>query len=253
MASTQQMIEDAVGESADAHRVYLEQKLSNTFNPSQVNVEILNVDQDAATFVRVKPIWIKKSVAVVLKDENGNIRRNKAGEILYEHEDTEIIDKFVKIRTNLPVKFITGDLPKSNLDHDDIAHILEEAAVGYELIENELLEPGSDYSSTLLDIHGYIQMIVNLSRGLGAHGTRWAKTDATFTGDIGQAIQEREFYNNLLRSPNLDNKTKEQLRKESQGAGRAQAMEEFLVDVGSRSRVAQSKEFDQIGRASQRL
>lgn len=180
-------------------------------NADQVNVNILSVDDEASIFTRLVPVWKMMTVAVRAKDENNNpIKQN--GNYLYDEKEIPVLKKIKPMEIKLPFKFFTSDIPKSNLNIKDRKILMRLFSTAYKLMQKQFMEPGTDYTGTLLYIHGLINSITISSRGFNAAGLQWSKTTASYSGTIQQTIEQQKFMDQLMQSPRLDPQTKEKVR-----------------------------------------
>lgn len=180
-------------------------------NQDQVNVSILSVDEEASVFTRLVPEWKVLKIAVRAMDEEGTAI-SQDGKFLYDEKELPVLKKIKPTQITLPFRFFTSDIPKSNLGHREMKILSRLFSTAYKLMQKQIMEPGTDYTGTLLYLHGRINQIVITSRGLNAAGLQWAKTSATYSGTIQQTIEQQKFMDQLQRLPGLDEKTKEKVR-----------------------------------------
>lgn len=187
---------------------YLRRESYPVQSDAQLGKEILSVDEDYRIFEYYVPEWEKGTLAVAIRDKYGNVKTTRDGEPIYELREMDYIKNVREKLGKLPLKFITGDLPKSNLDLADIRLLFKIGLLEEALVKAMFVEPNRDYTYSLVALGKIKNDLIALKRAYEGFAVHASKATVRYNFDRFQE-EPGKYYVPESKDKKLERKLQE--------------------------------------------
>lgn len=177
---------------------------------AQLGKEILSIDDDSRVFEYYVPKWVKGIVAVALKDKNGRIKTGKAGEPIYNLQEIEYIKEMKPKIGKLPLKFVSGDTPKSNLDLADVRLMFYIGMLEEILVKAMFVEPNRDYTYSLVTLNKLKNDLIQLKRAYRGFAVKASKATVRYDYVFEEDDPERSNFEEKKQKQKIERKLREE-------------------------------------------
>ena len=159
---------------------------------TQIDDKILTPKESSRTIFVSVPKMINKSIALVLKDEQGE-RIEVDGQVLYEVRKFPVFEKWVKKKIVLPVpEFHSRDVVTANMSDDDI-RLFRIITTTVSQLQSRMINEGKDFSTTIAELHFDLLAIINSGKGRLGETVRKIKTLSSETRNWTTDRHEQEL------------------------------------------------------------